>query len=49
LLRALEWELGTMLKACCACRIADLRVKTTDLVGLLVGVEVLHFERCGRV
>jgi hypothetical protein len=29
--------------------IANLRVQTTDLVGLLVGVEVLHVERCGRV
>jgi hypothetical protein len=26
--------------------IANLRVQATDLVGLLVRVEVFHFERC---
>jgi hypothetical protein len=28
--------------------IVNSRVQATDLVGLLVRVEVLHFERCGR-
>jgi hypothetical protein len=48
LLRALERELGTIVWVVLHC-IADSRVQAADLVGLLVRVEVLHVERCGRV
>jgi hypothetical protein len=33
-----------MLEGVCKYCIVDSRVQTTDLVGLLVGVEVLHVE-----
>lgn len=51
MLRALEKaELETMLKdVVLYCIVSqNLRVQTADLVGLLVGVEVLHYGRCGR-